>query len=69
MDFTRINISKYNYCFADHPFPEETTEFPHHTQMFNYIKSYVEKHKLFDDIMFKTSVVLVEGSKGLNSFI
>ena len=31
MKFTHINVSKYNYCYSDHPFPKETNEYPNHT--------------------------------------
>ena len=62
MDFTHINVSKYNYCFSDYPFPAESTDYPHHSQMYNYVKSYVEKHQLFENIKFNTKVIKLEGS-------
>jgi dimethylaniline monooxygenase (N-oxide forming) len=61
MDFTHINVSKYNYCFSDHPFPTENTDYPHHTEMYKYIRSYAEKHSLFDNIIFNTKVIQLEG--------
>ena len=61
MDFTHINVSKYNYCFSDFPFPDDTTDFPHHAEMYKYVKSYTEKHKLYDEIKFKTEVLQIEG--------
>ncbi len=61
MEFTHTNISKYNYCFSDHPFPDETPELPHHSEMFRYIKSYVDKHQLFSNIIFNTQVIQLEG--------
>lgn len=63
MDFTHINVSKYNYCFSDHPFPADSIDYPHHTEMYKYIKSYVEKHSLSDYIKFKTEVLQVEGNR------
>lgn len=61
MDFTHINVSKYNYCFSDYSFPEGTTDFPHHSEMYKYVRSYTENHGLFEKIKFKTQVLNVEG--------
>lgn len=61
MEFTHINVSKYNYCFSDHPFPESTTDYPHHSEMFKYIQSYSDKFKLRENIKFKTLITKVEG--------
>lgn len=62
MDFTHINVSKYNYCYSDHPFPSDDTDYPHHTEMYKYVRSYVDKHKLFDDIRFNAKVLSLEGA-------
>ena len=61
MDFTYINVSKYNYCYSDHSFDRNASEYPHHTEMFDYIKSYVNKYELFKKILFKTQLVSIEG--------
>lgn len=64
MEFTHINVSKYNYCFTDHQFPNDAADYPHHSEMFKYIKSYAEKNELIGNntkISFNTQVVLVEG--------
>jgi dimethylaniline monooxygenase (N-oxide forming) len=61
MSFTHINVSKYNYCFSDYPFPDESVEFMHHTHIYDYVKSFCQKHKLFDYMCFKNEVVMVEG--------
>jgi dimethylaniline monooxygenase (N-oxide forming) len=61
MAFTHINVSKYNYCYSDHQFPEETTDYPHHSEMQKYIRSYADKYELFDHISFNTEAVIVEG--------
>ena len=37
MSFTRINVSKYNYCFSDFPVPEEFPDYLSHSQMCKYI--------------------------------
>lgn len=63
MEFTHINVSKYNYCYSDHQFSETTNDYPHHTEMYKYIKSYADKNELFKEIMFKTLVISVEGKK------
>jgi cation diffusion facilitator CzcD-associated flavoprotein CzcO len=54
------NVSKYNYCYSDHLFPDDAAEFPHHKEMYNYVKSYADKHSLFENIEFNTSVISVE---------
>ncbi len=55
------NVSKYNYCYSDHQFPAESATYPEHTEMFNYIKSYAEKHDLYDNILFNMSLISIEG--------
>jgi dimethylaniline monooxygenase (N-oxide forming) len=66
MKFTHINVCKYNYCFSDHPFPQATTDYPHQEAMFDYIKSYVDKHSLEVKIQFNSEVLQVEGNINLN---
>ena len=61
MDFTHINVSKYNYCFSDHSFPADSVDYPHHSEMYKYVKSYTEKHQLYEQIEFRTRVTLVQG--------
>ena len=58
--FTHINVSKYNYCFSDFPFPKDTVEFMHHKHIHDYVRAYADKHDLFRSIVFKTQVILVE---------
>ncbi len=62
MNFTHINVSKYNYCFSDHPFPTGSVDYPHHTQMYDYVKSYVEKHHLYENIQFNHEVIQISGN-------
>lgn len=64
MAFTHINVSKHNYCYSDHSFPKDTTDYPHHSEMYNYIKSYADKNSLFDSISFNTEVVRIEEATG-----
>jgi dimethylaniline monooxygenase (N-oxide forming) len=61
MKFTHINVSKYNYCYSDHQFPSDVATYPEHTEMFNYIKSYADKHELYKNILFNTKLICVEG--------
>lgn len=61
MEFTHINVSKYNYCFSDHPFSAEHVDYPHHSDMYKYVKSYVEKNDLFKSIRFNHEVLEVNG--------
>lgn len=61
MEFTHINVSKYNYCFSDQPYSEDSVEFMHNKHIYEYAKSYMDKHKLFDFVKFKHEVVLIEG--------
>ena len=44
-------------------FPAENADFPHHSEMYNYVKSYADKHKLFENIRFNTKVVHLEGDQ------
>lgn len=63
MSFTHINVSKYNYCFSDYPFPDEQAEFMHHEHIYKYVKSYCDHHSLFDRMLFEHQVVLIEEIK------
>jgi dimethylaniline monooxygenase (N-oxide forming) len=62
MSFTHINVSKYNYCFSDFPYPDDTVEFMHHKHIYDYTKAYINENKFFDRIRFDHQVVSVEGS-------
>lgn len=59
---TRINVSKYNYAFAEFPFPEEVSDFPDHREVFTYIEAYTIEHAINDHIVFNTEVVNLEQS-------
>lgn len=63
MDFTHINVSKYNYHFSDFPFPKDQVEFMHHKHIYDYAKAYMEKFKLFENVKFNSDVTSVEGIK------
>ena len=50
------NVSKYNYAFSDFPFPAETPDYPHHSQMAAYVRSYVKHFGLDKLIHYHTQV-------------
>ncbi len=47
MSFTRINVSKYNYCFSDFPVPDDFPDYLSHEQMCQYINRCIEKASHF----------------------
>ena len=53
------NVSKYNYCFSDFPFPEGANDYPHHTEMAQYIVDYAQHFKLPEIVHFRTHVVSI----------
>ncbi|KAK7090381.1 flavin-containing monooxygenase 5-like [Littorina saxatilis] len=57
MRCTHINVSKYNYCFSDFPFHKEATDYPHHSEMAQYIVDYTKNFKLQEIIRFNTKVI------------
>lgn len=61
MESTHINVSKYNYCYSDHSFDENVADFPHHSEMLNYIKSYARKYQLNKHILLNTQLLSIEG--------
>ncbi|KAK3095314.1 hypothetical protein FSP39_013123 [Pinctada imbricata] len=60
MRFTHINVSKYNYSFSDFPFPDETADFPHHSDMAKYILDYTKHFQLREHIKFRRKVTKLE---------
>lgn len=60
MRFTHINVSKYNYCFSDFPFPDKAPDYPHNTDMANYIVDYMKHFNIQECIRFHTKVIGVE---------
>ena len=51
-----IDTSKWRLAFEDFPVPEDWPDFPHHSQLFQYFKDYVEHFDLRDSITFNTEV-------------
>ncbi|KAL3846575.1 hypothetical protein ACJMK2_017551 [Sinanodonta woodiana] len=60
MRCTHINVSKYNYCFSDFPFPDNVPDYPHNTDMAQYIRDYMIHFKLDKLIKFNTKVFKIE---------
>jgi hypothetical protein len=51
-----INISLPSIAFRDHPLPAELPDFPHHTQIHAYLRSYADAFELRRTIVFQTAV-------------
>lgn len=61
-----IDTSKWRLAFEDFPVPAEWPDFPHHSQLFQYFKDYVDHFGLREKITFNTSVERAErGDDGL----
>lgn len=60
MRFTHINVSKYNYCFSDFPFPDDVPDYPSHSHMAEYIRSYAKHFDVERHINFNTEVIKIE---------
>lgn len=60
MRFTHINVSKYNYCFSDFPFPDDIPDYPHNTDMAQYIKDYAKHFNIVDSIKHYRKVINIE---------
>ncbi|NKY52208.1 flavin-containing monooxygenase [Nocardia vermiculata] len=55
-----IDTSKYRLQFEDFPAPEHWPDFPHHSELFEYFKDYVDHFGLRDHIRFNTTVLHAE---------
>ena len=51
-----IDTSKWRLAFEDHPVPADWPDFPHHSQLLDYFRSYVDRFGLRDSITFRTGV-------------
>jgi dimethylaniline monooxygenase (N-oxide forming) len=51
-----INTSRDMTAFADYPMPKEYPDFPHHTQIREYLENYVDAFGFRDRIRFRTTV-------------
>lgn len=55
-----IDTSKFRLAFEDYPAPEEWPDFPHHSQLFQYFRDYVDHFGFRDKIFFDTKVTAAE---------
>ncbi len=55
-----IDTSKHQLSFRDFPMPEEFPDFPHHTQIKQYLDDYAEAFDLLRSIEFETRVMHAE---------
>lgn len=55
-----IDTSKWRLAFEDFPVPADWPDFPHHSQLFEYFKDYVDHFGLREKITFNTSVERAE---------
>ena len=51
-----IDTSKWRLAFEDFPVPADWPDFPHHAQLFQYFKDYVDHFGLRETITFNTAV-------------
>ncbi|KRB44440.1 NAD(P)/FAD-dependent oxidoreductase [Phenylobacterium sp. Root700] len=51
-----IDTSKWRLAFEDFPVPTDWPDFPHHAQLHQYFKDYVEHFELRETITFETAV-------------
>ncbi len=59
-----IDTSKHRLSFKDFPMPEEYPDFPHHTQIKDYLDSYVDAFGLREQIEFGNGVVKATRREG-----
>lgn len=55
-----IDTSKHQLSFRDFPMPEEFPDFPHHSQIKQYLDDYAEAFDLLGSIEFETRVMYAE---------
>ncbi|MGE0044865.1 MAG: flavin-containing monooxygenase [Hyphomonadaceae bacterium] len=61
-----IDTSKWRLAFEDYPIPEEFPDYPHHAQLLDYFRGYVDHFGLRPTITFNTRVTeAVRGGDGL----
>ncbi|MEL6246327.1 MAG: NAD(P)-binding domain-containing protein [Pseudomonadota bacterium] len=59
-----IDTSKWRLAFEDYPVPEDWPDFPHHAQLLQYFRDYVDHFGLRETITFNTSVETAERIAG-----
>jgi cation diffusion facilitator CzcD-associated flavoprotein CzcO len=55
-----IDTSKFRLAFEDYPAPDEWPDFPHHSQLFQYFRDYVDHFGIRERIVFDTKVTAAE---------
>jgi cation diffusion facilitator CzcD-associated flavoprotein CzcO len=55
-----IDTSKFRLAFEDYPAPDEWPDFPHHSQLFQYFRDYVDHFGIRERIVFNTKVTAAE---------
>jgi hypothetical protein len=55
-----IDTSKWRLAFEDYPVPDDWPDFPHHSQILQYFRDYVDHFGLRDSITFNTAVTHCE---------
>ncbi len=55
-----IDTSKWRLAFEDFPVPEDWPDFPHHAQLLDYFKAYIDHFDLRETITFNTRVETAE---------
>ena len=58
-----IDTSKHQLSFRDFPMPDDYPDFPHHTQIKDYLDSYADAFGLRDHIEFENGVVHAEPAR------
>ena len=59
-----IDTSKHQLSFRDYPMPEDYPDFPHHTQIKDYLDGYADAFGLREHIEFRNGVVRAEPVAG-----
>ena len=59
-----IDTSKHRLSFKDFPMPEDYPDFPHHTQIKDYLDGYADAFGLRENIRFETRVAHAERCSG-----
>jgi cation diffusion facilitator CzcD-associated flavoprotein CzcO len=52
-----IDTSKFRFAFEDFPVPEGWPDFPHHSEIFQYLNDYLDHFQLRETITFNTKVL------------
>lgn len=59
----RTNVSRPRMQYPGFPMPASYGAFPHHAQMWAYLRAYVDAHRLRESIQFRVAVERVAGTR------